>query len=606
MSARSRSVVAALALALGLGAGCGPRPAPPTAPRSPPPLSREGAAAIALAVQQLRGLPERSPIALEQLDEKTFQSAIGRRLFGFSAEGDERMQAALTFADPAAPQDDGLQHAMHSSIVGFYEGDSKKVYLKSSAVASSTERMLERLTVAHEVQHALQAQHFGSINVATVLDEDSRLARLALIEGDADITGLSYLAWEQNIRPERPIARVLRLVRTLPTEQVLDRDNAALHQLAAVDRERMVFPYVAGDAFAADLYRAGGFELVNRAFAHPPSTTEQVLHPARYVAGERAVVVHAPLPPAGTKTLATGRMGELQTRALLLACTGWDGAVRAAEGWGGDAFTIVATVPGERALLWATTWDSEADAADFEGALLAGAACLPGLSGEGMAPRANVPTLVRRAGRHVALVRGLRAEELAPAAETLLALPEAPLPPEPPLGPVQLRPLPVPPSRWPGSFQGQVYTSGWLGITTLMPPSYTGKTASDGLELVIDGPGAAGGMVFVSDRVVSPRSNGAVFDDVAAAFTEDTRIKLDVIETNAYRIPLGDVMLRRWSVRRTQVQIEVAILPICGGAGSLAFLRTWANPYDKTTLDTWFLSFRALEPNPPVCLDLVP
>jgi hypothetical protein len=66
------------------------------------------------------------------------------------------------------------------------------------------------------------------------------------------------------------------------------------------------------------------------------------------------------------------------------------------------------------------------------------------------------------------------------------------------------------------------------------------------------------------------------------------------------------VVLRRWNVRYTDLQIEVAILPICGNAGALAFLRTWANPYDKAILDTWFTSFRALGPNAPICSDLVP
>jgi hypothetical protein len=619
MSAERWSANIALAL---LAAGCASPPAPRAAPASPPPLSRGDVSAIARAVEGLRGLTAKSPIAIEQLDEKTFLSAVDRGHFGFQARRSERMQAALSFADPEGQLDDGLQRAMHSSIVGFYHGDSKKIYLKSREAASGIDRMMERLTVAHEVEHALQAQHFGSINVSTVLDEDSRLARLALIEGDADITAIAYLSWEQNTRPERPIASVLRLVRTLPTEQLLSEGDAPIAKLSPMDRERMVFPYLAGDAFAADLYRAGGFELLSKAFARPPETTEQVLHPARYLSGERAVVVHAPIPPAGYTALATGRMGELQTRALLLGCIGWGRASAAAEGWGGDAFTIVASAQrqralsvtmgpqaapnpsAQRALLWSTAWDTEADAADFETALLGSNACLPALSDDGAG--SAVLTLVRRAGRNVALARGLPASDLSAAVDGLLTLPEAPPRPEPPLGNVQLRPVPPPPSRSPGVLQGPVYTSAWLGITGFLPPNYSARVGSGGLELSIQGPGGALGMLFVSDRIATPQSAGALFDDVAAAFVNKTHLELDVVETSSYRIPLGDVLLRRWNVRYTPAQIEVAILPICGGAGALAFLRRWANPYDKGIMDTWFTSFHALGPYAPVCSDLVP
>jgi hypothetical protein len=585
------------------------RPARPALQNAEPtslaPLSTADMNAIAEAVQRLRGLPARSPIAIAKLDEQSFFSALMAAPRKEDGQARSHKLTIPSFAEPETSSDDHVLRAARSSIAGFYQTDSRQIYLKSSATATRKERLLERMTVAHEVEHALQAQHFSDLYTARAPHEDVHLARLALIEGDADVTGLAYISWENNVPVGRPLAKILRLIGKTPTDQLLSEDGGSIARLSPIERERLMFPYLAGDGFAAELHRTGGFDLINRAFAHPPETTEQILHPERYLAGEGAVPVPMPAPPSGYTAVAAGHMGELQTRALLLGCLPWDRASKAADGWGGDAFTLVSSSGARRGLLWSTTWDSEADAADFESALAASFACLPPLPGSSASPNAPVPTLFRRSGRHVALARGLLPDELSPATDRLLASPGEPAAPVPPLGAVALRPLPPRPEHQPGVFQGSVYTSTWLGIQAVLPPNYAARTGSDGLELTIDGPGASGGMVFVSDRIVTPRTTSALFDDVAAAFARKTRYELAVVETNPYRIPIGEVVLRRWNVKYTQMIIEVAILPICGGAGALAILRTWANPYDKAVLDTWFLSFRAL-PAAPVCWELSP
>lgn len=592
------------AMAVPLAACSKPKPSVVQAPQAPP-LTQTDVAEIARAVSGLRGLAAKTPITVQQLDEQRFFAQL---LSGPpEANGQKSPGPSLTsFAEPDARAGDAdrVLRAARSSIMGFYEGDSGKIYLKSSAAASRKERMMERLTVAHEVEHALQAQHFSSIHTERVPDEDARLARLALIEGDADITGLAYLSWEQNIRVERPIAEILRRVYNTPTEQLLGPEDTAILRLSPIDRERLLFPYVAGDGLAAALHRTGGFELVNRAFARPPETTEQVLHPERYVAGEREVEVPLPELPPGYTLIGTGQMGELQTRALLLGCMDFVRAARAAEGWGGDTFVVASSPQGNRALLWATAWDTEADATEFESALSVSTSCIPSWAG-GASPNGGT-FVVRRSGTNVALVRGLSPEEAPKTANRLLSQPNARPPLDPPFGAVSLRPLPPDVGHTPGFFQGAVYTSTWLGISGLLPPNYAARMGTDGLELTIDGPGAAGGMLFVSDRIVTPQSTQALFNDVATVFSRKSRYELVEVETGPYRIPLGDVMLRKWNVKYTTMSLEVAILPICGGAGAVAFLRTWASQYDKAILDAWFLSFRAVAAQAPVCTSLVP
>src|SRR5207237_10613658 len=94
-------------------------------------------------------------------------------------------------------------------------------------------------------------------------------------------------------------------------------------------REELVLPYAAGFALVAEAYRRGGFPLVDRMFRSPPSSVHQILHPEAYFAGELPAAVPAPVPPAGTRAVASGRMGAVGAR---LAGDAWGGRVVAGGG----------------------------------------------------------------------------------------------------------------------------------------------------------------------------------------------------------------------------------------------------------------------------------
>src|SRR5690606_33363516 len=101
-----------------------------------------------------------------------------------------------------------------------------------------------------------------------------------------------------------------------------------------------------GASFVRTLFAAGGWEQVDAAYSSLPSTTEQILHPEKYVAGEAALSVQAVdlATVLGDEWVLQGRgeLGEWLTRLVLAA--GADAATRipeesavsAASGWGGD------------------------------------------------------------------------------------------------------------------------------------------------------------------------------------------------------------------------------------------------------------------------------
>ena len=70
------------------------------------------------------------------------------------------------------------------------------------------------------------------------------------------------------------------------------------------------------------------------AFAAPPRTTEQVLEPERFLAGEPAIDV--PVPEVTGEVVEEGMVGQLMVLLVLADQIGIEQARGAARGWGGD------------------------------------------------------------------------------------------------------------------------------------------------------------------------------------------------------------------------------------------------------------------------------
>jgi hypothetical protein len=148
---------------------------------------------------------------------------------------------------------------------------------------------------------------------------------------------------------------------------------AVLARTPAILLETSLFPYQAGAAFVSGILAGGGYDAVNAAFDRLPESTEQILHPEKYEAGESPVDVE--LPGNLASRLGSGwtldgqdTLGELQLR-IWLREGGVKGDVAriAAEGWGGDRTGLLAGAGGD-AVVMVTEWDSTADAIEFAAA----------------------------------------------------------------------------------------------------------------------------------------------------------------------------------------------------------------------------------------------
>jgi hypothetical protein len=274
---------------------------------------------------------------------------------------EERLLKLLELLPPGSKLRDLLGKAFASVVGGYYMPRTRTLSIVGEGASGG---LLGEITLAHELTHALEDQHFGiDSSGSTGYRRDSAAAESALHEGTATIAMVDYVVLQQAGTANVPAS--LR-------EQALNAlDDAVVPESSGLPRylrEGLVFPYVTGARLVNRIEGRGGWSAVDRALKDPPTSSEQVMHPAKYDAGERPVRVRV-RPPGGTQLIEQGDFGEFDTEQLLRAANGRARSRRAAAGWGGGGFALW-RVGGDRyglELRW--VWDRAPDAREFVSAL---------------------------------------------------------------------------------------------------------------------------------------------------------------------------------------------------------------------------------------------
>jgi hypothetical protein len=202
-----------------------------------------------------------------------------------------------------------------------------RLYVIDDAVPASP--VMVELVLAHELTHAIEDQRFGLPDLARA-DDDRALARLALIEG----TATALMAEYRRLHLDQLALGLAALG--------LDEDTGEIPDFVV---EQLQWAYLGGSKFVEELRRLGaGWDLVDHALEHrPPASTEQVLHPLKYLRDERPLAVRIDggvLRRRGWKRADQASLGELGTQQLLDIGNSRPVARRAAAGWGGDRYEL--------------------------------------------------------------------------------------------------------------------------------------------------------------------------------------------------------------------------------------------------------------------------
>ncbi len=268
-------------------------------------------------------------------------------------------------------------------IAAFYDPKTETMHLIEEPESKTKEKptLLERLfgkhegfdkdenktVIAHELTHALADQHYDleRLQDDAKHDDDRALAVSALIEGEATLAmmGAGMDDWDGSKIVQMPAADLDRGLSLMSPFLSIIGGGKTMRTAPPIVAESMIFPYLRGMVFCATLANRGGWKSVDEAYRRPPVSTEQIIHPEKYLAKLDLPMIldlGKLTPGAPWKELGRNVLGELQTSVLL----GRSGA-KAAAGWDGDRYAVFETPEKKLGLVWLSTWDSEADAREF-------------------------------------------------------------------------------------------------------------------------------------------------------------------------------------------------------------------------------------------------
>lgn len=374
--------------------------APPAGPDAAGQAAADARIAEALAlVSEVRELAVKQPVPGVRLDRASLRVEVERMLADEAPPELVAGNTDLLFALDTVPASFDLKAALAvlygAQLAGFYDPDKKRMVLASDLGADG-----ERLTLYHELVHALQDQHYDLANALDWRPEQSdvQAALHCLGEGDATNTMVQVFARSSGQPAQEVPPELLRM------DGLLMEASPELRAVPAVITRSLIAPYADGLAFVNALrQRFGGYAGVDAAWRERPLSTEQILHPEKYLAREPVVPIADLSPPAGfAGPVYRDVMGEQSLRLLFEEWAPSRRAAEAATGWGGDRLAIFER-GAQRLVLWHLAFDTDAAAERAFLTFARGAlrpelpADAPPVESEGPRPREFVELEVARA-----------------------------------------------------------------------------------------------------------------------------------------------------------------------------------------------------------------
>lgn len=250
--------------------------------------------------------------------------------------------------------------AYSDNILGFYDHRKKELFVITDKLHLDAEA---QVTLAHEYVHTLQDQHYKLKKLwpTESTDWDKSMAIRSLVEGDATLSGYAWAAYFMN-RTD---------LKSMFENQQLSPEVA--QETPSYFSLSLYFPYIQGTEFVSKIMEVGSFSTVNLSLQDPPRSTEQIMHPEKFlqtpIDQPKYVTVPDLMPALGEpwELKETNTLGEFEFHTILEQ-NGASDPDRGADGWGGAKFAYYRLA--QEGLVYANTvWDTAQDAQEFYGAM---------------------------------------------------------------------------------------------------------------------------------------------------------------------------------------------------------------------------------------------
>ena len=293
-------------------------------------------------LERIRGLKFLEPVDRVEIDRAQLRESLMADL-NEDLELINKEKALYVALHVMDPEEDLYQlyvDLLTSQVASYYDTGDHTFY---EVVDPDEPVICREFVAAHELTHALQDQ-YGYLDVEFEND-DEYLAFLCVVEGDAMFHQYMYL--DEMTQFERN--NLFEYINTLDIPVV----NVLLENI-------IMLSYRLGLEFVTTMSFTGS---VDSLYERLPASTEQVMHPEKYIADELPVPVSVPSLP-GWEKLTENTLGEAIMKTILTEHISSDKAGEAAEGWGGDRYCYY-TKGSDHIFVLNTFWDTEEDAEEF-------------------------------------------------------------------------------------------------------------------------------------------------------------------------------------------------------------------------------------------------
>jgi hypothetical protein len=202
-------------------------------------------------------------------------------------------------------------------VEGYYDPETKSLFVRGRQLDPQVQ-----VTIAHELTHALQDQHFGLTRLGNEERTDGETAAItALEEGDAVLNEDDYLSSLPPVEQRQEAA-----------EEGAGGGGATPGILDVIAQA----PYVLGPDMVEAIYALSGNEGINAAFRHPPTTELDELDATAFVRHLGSVTLRPPPLLAGERRDGpSDDFGAFVLYMTLASRIDARSALGAADGWGG-------------------------------------------------------------------------------------------------------------------------------------------------------------------------------------------------------------------------------------------------------------------------------
>jgi hypothetical protein len=310
----------------------------------------------AAADEVLRNMSEITGLTLKTPLKKTLRSRDEIRAYVIR-QMDEDKDVAQRYADAKAAEAFGLLpknfdldsfmvELLTEQIAGLYDPKAHEFYIASWIPLED-----QRMVMAHELTHALEDQHFQIEQwlKAARPNDDAELAREAFLEGSAMAAMVDYLLQGTG----KSVNNMPEFDPSLLTGDL--SSSPSLKKAPPFIKDTLIFPYFGGMTFTAAALKPSGWSALGKVFTNPPTSTQQILHPALYKSGHVPEKVELPSLEAKLgkdwKKLDENLMGEFGWLEVLKQFLGDERAKPLAAAWEGDRYQVFENRQSKRLLL---------------------------------------------------------------------------------------------------------------------------------------------------------------------------------------------------------------------------------------------------------------